>query len=120
MTIELKIKAKHLAAEAKIIKHEEHKLKRRIERAKAKSLSADKLRAQRLDIADHRRSVLREEARSTHLARACIKGTPYRVVEKFSYEAPNLSRVIKLVEKYSSKKKEEVLEWYNTPWPANN
>lgn len=113
MSIELKIKAKHLGAEARIIKHEEMKLKRRILRAEAKQKAASILRNKRTDIADHRKGVLREEARATHLARAFIKGTPYKVVENHSYEAPNIARVVKLVEKYSKSGKEEVLIWYN-------
>jgi len=63
--IKLKIKAKSLAAEARIIRKEERKL----------------TGSRRDIIAEHRRTIVRDEARATQLAIACIKGRPYTTVE---------------------------------------
>lgn len=62
----LKIKAKHLAAEAKIIRKEE------------KNWRGD----DRAFFRDHRVTTVRNEARATHLAVAFLRGVPYNVLEQ--------------------------------------
>lgn len=93
MSIELKIKAKSLAAEARIIRIEETKLAAAIKGAvfppfTDKSETADRRRARydRLtgalsSIVSHRRTVVRAEARYTSLARAFMRGRSYRRTE---------------------------------------
>lgn len=83
MSVELKIKSKTLAVEAGYIRREERKTLRnarwQAEHQEAEN-SAMSYR-QYLRLQDHRTKVLRPEARATHLARAFLKGTPYRQVE---------------------------------------
>lgn len=96
MSVELKIKAKHLAAEAKIIKKEE---KIQLERKRKNKSNAY------FSIIEHRKTVLRDEARATHLARAFISNKTYETVECDTHDRHRLvheilPRVIKLVIKY--------------------
>ena len=81
MSVHLKIKSKHLAAEAKIIKREEAKLKRAAHRYEV----GDSRRQSRLDVvndlASHRKDLVRSAARSTHLARGFLRGMRYRRIE---------------------------------------
>ena len=108
MSIELKIKSKHLGLEAKVIRHEEQKLRRQIEWAKqTSSEKLDELRSQRNTIASHRRHEVRNENRATFLARAFIKGTPYKVLEakrepsdEYNFQRFVLPRVLAMVKKY--------------------
>lgn len=86
MSVELKIKSKSLDAEAKIIKLEEKKFDKRIN--KIINLhqgeitdTVRRLRAKQGWIKNHRQFDVRKEARATFLARAFIKGMPYSVVE---------------------------------------
>lgn len=81
MTVELKIKAKHLAAEAKIIRFEENKYKERIKNTK-KLEQIEKLTYTFQSLRNHKRFDVKNEARATHLARAFIKGVPYSTIEK--------------------------------------
>jgi len=97
---ELKVKAKSLAAESKIIRIEELKLKRTPVRYKDKKV-VDNI----VSLAEHRRWNVRNEARATHLARAFLAGKTYVSVESnckdrhflFQWILP---RVISMVKKY--------------------
>lgn len=109
MSIELKIKAKHLALEPQIIKHEEQKLKKQIKNYKISSVDEKDLGRERLilklnSLANHRKHDVRREARATHLARAYLAGKPYLTVEQkrkdevaFRYI---VQRVVEMVRKY--------------------
>lgn len=109
MSIELKVKSKHLSVEAKIIRHEERKLKRQIKWAKENSQDwAEKLN-QWSSLNAHRRYDVRNENRATFLARAFIAGKTYKSVEakrELSKEgifyAKVLPRVLTLVKKYDN------------------
>lgn len=121
MSIELKIKSKHLALEPAIIRTEEHKLKKRIEWYKTKhQLSGNvdwfglykthpdlaNLFSKRASLQSHRCVQVREEARATYLARAYLKGMPYKVVEAKTIEKPPyavMQSLIRMVMKYGSK-----------------
>lgn len=82
MSLELKIKSKHLGEEARIIRFEEHKLKKQIRwTAKRQALPpgmVDKYQS----IHNHRVWDVRNENRATFLARAFIEGRPYSSVEQ--------------------------------------
>lgn len=126
MSIELKIKSKHLALEPAIIRHEEHKLKKRIDWYKMKhQLTGDvswfglyqnhpdlaNLCSKRSSLQSHRRVQVREEARATYLARAYIKGIPYKVVEAKTVEKPPhavMQSLIRMVMKYGKRYNNEV------------
>jgi hypothetical protein len=96
MSIELKIKAKHLALEPAIIRKEESKLKKQFSWFTQKHQITEKdinvickehpeLQAivwKHISLSNHRKTVVRNASRATHLARAYIKGTPYSRVEK--------------------------------------
>ena len=135
MSIELKIKAKHLALEPSIIKREERKLKKQIDHYKVyhqitedfhsdtvykKHRELYGLHIKRLELISHRRRDVRNESRATELARAYIAGKPYSLVEKSRKEemlfrhtiAP---RVHKLVTKYGlySTTLDQILNWSN-------
>lgn len=87
MSIELKIKSKHLALEAKIIKHEETKLVKQINSDQAHTQVetyywADKVKQQHSSLHSHRTEGLRWEARATHLVRAFLDNKTYDSIEK--------------------------------------
>lgn len=121
MSIQLKIKAKHLALEPAIIKHEEKKLKKQIKAYREyhqvtehgwsalsknhKSLSD--LESKLVSLSSHRKHDVRNEARATALARAYIAGKPYSLVERsrreeifFVYRI--VPRVVAMVTKYGN------------------
>ena len=83
----LKVKIKSLAAEAKIIRTEE-------KRARRPGL--------RRGLEDHRKGIVRTEARHTHLAYGFIRGREYHQMESSTHETPNWEKVRKMVEKYGS------------------
>jgi hypothetical protein len=106
MSIELKIKAKHLALEPAIIRKEEQKLLKQAEyfRKNQDKSNEDKAYYAYLNLYLHRKGIVRTEARATNLARAFLKGIPYNQVEKKTtvdnkpYTVVN--RIIKMVAKY--------------------
>lgn len=129
MSVELKIKSKHLALEPAIIRKEEQKFTKQIKWYKQKhqlspSVSVwesemhknhpelQKLHSRRWNLEHHRKTVVRFEARATYLARAYIAGTPYESVEKkvydkLTFENIILPRVYSMVAKYGTKKIEK-------------
>lgn len=108
MSIELKIKSKHLGLEAKVIRHEEQKLRRQIEWAKeTSSEQLEELRRQKNSLSSHRRHEVRNENRATFLARAYIKGTAYKLLEakrepsdEYNFQKFVLPRVLAMIKKY--------------------
>jgi len=122
-TKHLKIKLKSLTAEARIIKKEEGKLKRFIdflnERPHKKHKKDEKKPEPRVfklpenakelldnayldrwNLRDHRRAVLRREARNTHLAYGAIRGIPYSEMESKAFNFPDLKEVERMVLRY--------------------
>lgn len=106
MSIELKIKSKHLAEEAKIIRFEERRQK-----ARNKQLY--------FSLRSHRRWDVRNENRATFLARAYLAGKAYSVVEQkttrgtYIIEAIIAPRVLAMVNKYgeTTVTKADILNW---------
>ena len=112
MSVELKIKSKHLTVESKIIRFEEQKLKK--QKLKKQKLylkekghqdEVNKLSSVIESLSDHRRKDVRNENRSTFLARAYLSGKPYRYVEaKTIIPVANvykvLSRALVMINKY--------------------
>jgi hypothetical protein len=116
MTIELKIKQVSLADEAQYIKSQEEKLRKYADRcyeiaaqANDESVSA-KYRGYALqhiwkaqELKDHRKAIVADEARNANIARAYIKGKPYRFAESEGYKKenpPNIARIARLIQKY--------------------
>lgn len=96
MSIELKIKACSLAAEAVIIKRLEKRAKRAWQRRRTNEKARDAFWLLR----HHRTEDVRDAARSTHLARAFIKGVQYSHVECFAYSKPDFEAVEKMAVRY--------------------
>lgn len=99
---QLKIKAKSLAAEATIIRTEEHKMKRWQLKAKAalKDSFVTHWREQRLSLQGHRKGPVRVEARSTHLARTFLSGKPYISAEAGRYLPPDWAKTWAMIQRY--------------------
>lgn len=126
MSVELKIKSKHLALEAKVIRFEERKVIKQIKWLKnnePKNLYSKELEL--ASLSDHRKYVVGRENRATFLARAFIAGTPYNKVEvkrrddkAYEFNAYIIPRVLEMVKKYHPKfdvrrniTKEEIIDW---------
>lgn len=121
MSLELKIKSKHLSEEARIIRFEEHKLKHQIDwyirkhKETGSNEPADlyefKPYHQRRNLHEHRVKDVRRENRATFLARAYISGSSYINVEakrkperEFEFQQFILPRVVNMVAKYGTDK----------------
>lgn len=133
MSFELKIRAKHLAAESKIIRFEEHKTKAKIKKLKERSKKTDseeirKWKAEQgfklASLQEHRKTVVRPAARRTHLARAYLKGLAYKDVEQkltskpplayegYDYIGRNVKQIAESVTRYGKKTTpEEIRSW---------
>lgn len=114
MSVELKIKSKHLALEPAIIREEEEKLQRSLDwHMKNRQIVSvfndditSKLYCKIIDLKRHRVWDVRNEARATYLARAFLFGTPYKDVEpkvkdEYVFKTHILPRVFRMVEKYN-------------------
>jgi hypothetical protein len=143
MSVELKIKAKHLALEPAIIKHEEKKLQKRMSHLYVEfglndpakevwALPSDQYRkfydvAVKLSsLAMHRKNDVRNESRATNLARAYLKGFEYYRVEQnrradreIHFKVYTVPRVLKMINKYGTTQEqrkltvEQLSEWLN-------
>ena len=93
----LRIKVKHLAEEAKIIRKEEHRT------------NGDT----RNWLHIHRVHNVRHECRATQLAYAFAKGTPLEALERYPTEIPKSvwKRVKTMVKLYADRSNEEFVNW---------
>ena len=120
MSLQLKVKAKTLAAEARIIKKEEGKQKARfrynLKTERANSVSTAGGWREYNQLREHRVGPVRLESRLTNIARGFIKGLKFSQIEKVVYDedaynrdpqfyspfAPRLiSRLARMVARYS-------------------
>lgn len=130
MSIELKIKSKHLSEEARIIRFEENKLLKNINYRRNKHKESgsndeyktydDRDYSDYLYLNKHRRHDVRNENRATFLARAYIAGVPYKTVEQkrdqereHDFQTQILPRVFAMVLKYG-KREDSDWEWDKT------
>lgn len=130
MTIELKIKNKHLAQEARIIRTEEKKLKAHtranIEHHKKQGHNEpydvynDSANRSRMSLEQHRKWDVRNEQRATFLARAYLEGKAFNEVETNSdtkgYKFRIVQkRVLTMINKYGKNKIEmkDLDKWIN-------
>lgn len=90
----LRVKIKSLASEAKIIRHEEQKVK------SWKREPGHDPEPVYFGLHQHRTIEVRREARTAGLAYGFLRETPYRKMEFKCYTKPNWSRVKDLVSKY--------------------
>lgn len=120
MSVELKIKSKHLSLEAAVIRFEERKLKSQIKWLKARQQSLAGLDSTLNSLTAHRRWDVGNENRATFLARAYIAGKPYLTVENkvkdrvvlYSYIVPRVVSMLKKYHKFSITS-DDVREWIN-------
>ncbi len=116
MSYQLKVKYLSLVAEARIIRQQEIRRRKASEKmkqyikgcgsaAKAEEVELDRdiLREERLDLRAHRWHIMKGEARSTHLARMFLKGTPYRACEREGSSTPDWKRILEMARKYGPK-----------------
>lgn len=122
MSIELKIKSKHLGLEAKVIKFEEAKLKKQLKWHSVRHSPNQKLEWKLNSITNHRKWDVRNENRATFLARAYIAGVAYNTVEanrkpenEYKFQIYVLPRVLAMVNRYHNRNvtKEAIEEWVN-------
>lgn len=118
MSIELKIKAKHLALEPNIIRVEEKKLKKQIRYNKNKGGDTAELIKTLESLSLHRRWNVRNEARATYLARAYLTGKAYKSVEikcnDYNFlQIFILPRIHAMVVKYGDRNttKQQIWDW---------
>ena len=110
MSIELKIKQKHLSLEPAIIRTEERKLKKRIKYHRSEDkTSTTSLEWKLNSLTNHRKINVRYESRATHLARTYLAGKPYSYAERtrkecneFIFNQSILPRVQAMVKKYGT------------------
>lgn len=91
--LELKVKAVTLAAEARIIRNLEKRLKRR-KKDGTGGMHNPLTFAQYNSLHRHRLDVVRPEVRATNLARAFLKGKKYRWVEEKTHECSDPTKSI--------------------------
>lgn len=121
MSIELKIKSKHLSEEARIIRFEEQKQLRKIRYELDKlrqsghngdlTTEAYELSCTYRSLNSHRRVDVRNENRATFLARAYLSGVVYSTLEQrrkedkeYDFLNKVLPRVVEMVAKYGEQK----------------
>lgn len=127
MSVQLKIKAKHLALEPAIIRKEEDRLQRRLDWMKNDIVAGELTKEYwtlfylKNSLESHRKCDVRNEARATHLARAYISGKKYSQAEAKCRDLDNRNlyitpRVVAMVKKYHDRKitTEDIMEWYET------
>jgi len=111
MSLELKIKSKHLTEEAKIIRFEEYKLRRQAQylREYQREDEADNILSKWSSLNMHRRKDVRNENRATYLARAFLAGKAYSEVEQkrspemeYEFQTRVIPRVCSMVSKYGN------------------
>lgn len=137
MSVQLKIKSKHLALEPNIIRKEERILLNRMKKSPCFGLNYwdhrhnfDSITKQKYgnleyrynSLFSHRVQDVRREARATFLARAFLKGKPYISVERnvrdLQLQKQILKRAAKIAEKYRNRvthqekfTEEDLLNW---------
>lgn len=125
MSIELKIKSKHLGLEAKVIRHEERKLKAQIGwKVKHQQFGVDSLTSKFYSIHNHRVWDVRNENRATFLARAYLAGKPYKSVENKVKEVSILNfyilpRLFEMVNKYGPVENRIYKKWNGSQYVYN-
>ncbi len=122
MSVELKVKSKHLSVESQIIRFEERKLRQRVNyyRVRQASNLANTTLAKMESLSLHRRWDVRNENRATFLARAFLAGKPYASVERsrrheneWTFRWAVVPRVVAMVNKYGKRTidRDAILEW---------
>lgn len=121
MSLELKIKSKHLSVEAQIIRFEERKLKKHKNWPKwPKNNYESDVYQTYVNLHNHRVWDVRNENRATFLARAYLAGKKYKTVESniknpVVLKVYILPRVARMIEKYGKIRFQTDLKQWGTP-----
>lgn len=110
----LKVKALSLGAEARIIKDLENRRLARAEVARLRGKDPTYHETVYKGLNDHRRTIVRNEARWTNIARGFLNGHAYDKIERNSYQCPDWKRVEELVMKYGEGDKDELANRFST------
>ena len=117
-SIQLKVKSKHLSAEARIIREEEskqlkyggHNLKRHRDSGNNDFVDENNHYRNLYSLREHRKGSLRVEARATHIAHALLKGVDYGAIEKPRADNPPAwERVKKMLFRYGGQQGREII-----------
>ena len=116
MSVELKVKSKHLSEEARIIRFEERKFRKQVDWLKGRQQPYEKEHATMMSLKEHRRWDVRNENRATFLARAFLAGKEYKTVEHKRHDdvvfyAYVLPRVCDMVNKYGPVDQKLTKKW---------
>jgi hypothetical protein len=116
MSVELKIKSKHLSEEARIIRFEERKVKNQMNWHKDRQQPFEKEASLYRSLSTHRRWEVRNENRATFLARAYLAGKEYKTIENKCHDpmvlrAYILPRVYEMVNKYGPRADKLSKKW---------
>lgn len=120
MSIELKIKSKHLSEESKIIRFEENKLLKQAKWLREHQKDGSKQLSKYESLSQHRKGVVRNENRATFLARVFLDGRDYSSVEKkrkvekeYTFQNSIVPRIVTMVNKYGNKMvdQKDIIEW---------
>lgn len=104
----LKIKIKSLAAEARMIRHEELKFIHHPSRHNTSGLIVDGSHPTRAALYHHRVDVVRAESRAALLAYGYLRGRTYAQMEAKATTPPDWANVTRLVSKYGDRVKAQV------------
>ena len=102
-TLKLKIKLKSLAAEAKIIRFHERKIKPYIKEGDNNIKPEDVIaRAdyERGVLRGHRIYLVRKEARDSHIAYGYLRNKAYKQIENSTDNPPNIKNITKIINKF--------------------
>lgn len=123
MFLKLKVKSNSLAAEARIIRKLEHKLRNKLRWERSHSKDVKSSEVQMLDeLQVHRRTFIREEARATCLALGFLSNRIYNSIEsnrkpekEVCFQQYIIPKIVYLVKKYGDPQtsKEVILKWIN-------
>lgn len=118
MSIQLKIKSKHLSLEAGVIRFEERKLLEQLKWLRATQQPTKTLEYTYNSISQHRKLDVRRENRATFLARAYIAGKSYNTVEASVKDKAVLKyyiipRILSMLTKYHDRKitSTNIIDW---------
>ena len=105
MSVELKVKSKHLSEEARIIRFEERKFRKQVDWLKSRQQPYESQHDTMMSLKLHRRWDVRNENRATFLARAYLAGKEYKTVEHKCHDLVVLRayvfpRVCDMINKY--------------------
>lgn len=112
--VELKVKVASLAAEAIIIR----RLQARIARAASRRGVAKGLSPDWVSLQEHRRGVIRHEARHSHLAYGFLRGTPYAKIEAKCWTKPDWAKVEAMAKRFAKDMDERTLKQRFAEWKA--